>query len=286
MEKVTNILAVVEQSESGAVVLDKAVALARRFRAKVQLLIADSLLTPEFASRCAALAYDEVTLSSLFRSGEPLHRMLLRRVHERPPDLLVKAPAGKQSLRKWSLDENDRELASDCPVPVLLAGARPWGDPIRFAAAVDVSDSDAALVARSVLNAAGFLAHGSHGSLDILYSEREERDETVRMERAVKLAQLVREFHVGCERLQMFGGAPEERLPRLVAARRYDVLVLGAVSHREPRVLSGQSLTSKLVEATDGDVVLVKPGNLARGAARMGAKSAFEKLAHHREELV
>ena len=30
------------------------------------------------------------------------------------------------------------------------------------------------------------------------------------MERAVKLAQLVREFHVGCERLQMFYGRARE----------------------------------------------------------------------------
>ena len=57
-----------------------------------------------------------------------------------------------------------------------------------------------------ILHTAGFLALGCHGNLDILYSEREQHDETVRMERAVKLAQLVREFHVGCERLQMFDG--------------------------------------------------------------------------------
>lgn len=285
MEKMTSILAVVEESTAGAVVLDKAVVLARCFGAKVQLLVADSLLTQEFASRCAALGYDEVTLFSLFRSGEPLHRQLLRRVHERPPDLLIKAPSSRQPLRKWSLQDNDRELASDCPVPVLLAGTRPWGTPVRFAAAVDVSNPDTAIVARGVLQSAGFLAHGSHGSLDILYSEREERDETVRMQRAVKLAQLVREFHVGCERLQMFGGPPEARLPPLIAARQYDVLVLGAVSHREESALA-HNLTSKLVEATHGDVVLVKSGSLARAAVRAGVPSVSEKLAHHRQELI
>lgn len=282
MEKITSILAVVEESASGAVVLDKALALARRFHAKVQLLVADSLLTPEFASRCAALAYDEVTLSSLFRSGEPL----LRRLHERLPDMLIKAPAGKQAPHRGSLHDNDRELASDSPVPVLLAGPKPWADPLRFAAAVDVSDAETSVVARGVLHTAGFLALGSHGNLDILYSEREERDETLRMERAVRLAQLVREFHVGCERLQMFGGAPESRLPPLIAARQYDVLVLGAVSHREGSALSSRNLTSILAEATDGDVVLVKPGTLARAAVRAGTRSIFEKLAHQCEELV
>src|SRR5690348_17967205 len=92
MQKLTAILAVVEDSTSGAVVLDKAVTLARVFGARVDLLVADSLLAPEFASRCAALGYDEVTLCSLFRSGEPLHTLLLRRIRERSPDVLIKAP--------------------------------------------------------------------------------------------------------------------------------------------------------------------------------------------------
>jgi hypothetical protein len=58
MDKITSILAIVENSASGMVVLDKAVALARAFGARVDLLVADSLLTHEFASRCAARVYD------------------------------------------------------------------------------------------------------------------------------------------------------------------------------------------------------------------------------------
>ena len=77
------------------------------------------------------------------------------------------------------------------------------------------------------MHTAGFLALGCHGNLDVLYTEREQQDDFVRMERAVRLAQLVREYHVGCERLQMFEGSPDKRLPPLFAARRYDLLVLG-----------------------------------------------------------
>lgn len=286
MEKVTSILAIVESSESGAVVLDKAVALARAFRARVDLLIADSLLTPEFASRCAALVYDEVTLCSLFRSGEPLHTLLLRRIHERQPDLVIKAPAGVHPLRTWTLHANDRELAIQCPVPLVLTGMNAWARPMRIAAAVDVSNHETAVVARGILQAAGFLTLGCHGTLDILYSEREARDERLRMERAVKLAQLVREFHVGSERLQMFDGSPDERLPPLIAARQYDLLVLGAISHREGTVQALDSLTSKLADATDGDVVLVKSGEVAQQPARSRAGSAREQFADHCEQLV
>jgi hypothetical protein len=231
MEKITSILAVVENSASGAVVLDKAVALARAFGARVDLLVADASLTSQFASRCAELVYDEVTLCSLHRSDEPLHTLLLRRIHERPPDLVVKAPGGVHPLGEWTLHANDRELAADSPVPLMLVGMNAWNNPMRLAAAVDVSAPEATIGARAVLQAAGFLVLGCHGWLDVLYSEREERDETVRMERAVKLAQLVREFHVGMERLQMFDGEPAKRLPPLITARHYDMLVLAIGPH-------------------------------------------------------
>jgi nucleotide-binding universal stress UspA family protein len=122
---------------------------------------------------------------------------------------------------------------------------------------VDVADDASAETARSVLHAAGFMALGCRGQIDILYSERERVDQAVRMARAVKLAQLVREFHVGCERIQVLEGPPAETLPAIAAARQYDVLVLGAYSHQPPFKTLFGTITSQMVEATDGDVVLV-----------------------------
>jgi nucleotide-binding universal stress UspA family protein len=286
MDKITSILAIVENSASGMVVLDKAVALARAFGARVDLLVADSLLTHEFASRCAARVYDEVTLCSLFRSGEPLHALVLRRILERSPDLVIKAPAGAHPLRTWTSHANDRELAAQCPVPLMLAGMNPWAMPMRIAAAVDVSDPETTSIARSILQAAGFLTLGCQGTLDILYSEREQRDETLRMERAVRLAQLVREFHVGSERLQMFDGKPDERLPPLIAARQYDLLVIGALTHREGISLALDTLSGKLADATTGDVVLVKRGENARQATHSRQASVREKVANQGEQFV
>ena len=83
-----------------------------------------------------------------------------------------------------------------------------WTQPVRIAAALDVSDQDGVGVARCILHTAGFLAMGFQGKLDMLYSEREQHDETVRMERAVRLVELVREYHVGCERIQVHSGDP------------------------------------------------------------------------------
>jgi len=258
MEKLTRILAVVDKIEDGAVLLEKGVALARRFGARVELLLHESLHAQSFATLCSTLRYDEVTLASVLRGLEPLHNMILRRARETSPDLIMKAPASAHPLNRWTLDENDYDLANESPVPVLLVRHKAWSSPPRFAAAVDISDDDAAETARSVLHTAGFMALGCRGEIDILYSERELLDERVRMARAVKLAQVVREFHVGCERIQVFNGPPKTTLPPIAAARQYDVLVLGARSRQPPLKRMFGTMTSRMVEATDGDVVLVK----------------------------
>jgi nucleotide-binding universal stress UspA family protein len=284
MEKLTRILAVANGIEDGALVLRKSVALARRFGAHIELLLfglADDL---EAATLCAVLAYDKVTVASMHSGVESTTDVILRRVFAAQPDLVVKSPAGEHPLKRWTLDDNDWRLANECPAPVLLVRHAPWASPIRFAAAVDVADDETSDTARSILHAAGFMALGCHGNLDILYSEREQHDDALRMERAVKLAQLVREFHVGCERIQVFDGAPEQVLPPVVSARHYDVLVLGAQS-RQPALKNLLGATnSRLVQATEGDVVLVKAAGRA-GRNGYHDESLREKRSYESEQF-
>ena len=101
-----------------------------------------------------------------------------------------------------------------------------------MAAAVDVADDDSDHLARGILHTAG-CCHGMRGQSRCLYSEREKDEETLRMERTVKLAKLVREYYVGLRaHPDIFSGAPEKTLPPLVATRKYDVLVFGAQTRR------------------------------------------------------
>jgi universal stress protein E len=286
MEKITRILAVVERRENGPLVLEKAVALARRFGARVDLMPLDATLMADLSTSCRVMKYDEVVLSSVHRGQMPIHELILRRVLESRPDLVIKEPASAHPMHRWTLDDNDWQLANECPAPILLVRHRQWANPVRFAAAVDVSDRDTAAVARSILHTAGFLAMGVHGNLDILYSEREKHDEALRMERAVMLAQLVREFHVGCERIQVFSGEPGKVLPPILAARQYDVLVIGAQSRQTGIRAMGGGTISRVIEATDGDVVLVK--SPAPGVAEIvgGRTSAREQRSDHLEQFV
>jgi nucleotide-binding universal stress UspA family protein len=99
-------------------------------------------------------------------------------------------------------------------------------------------------------------------------------DETLRMARAVRLAQMVREFHVGTERLQMLEGTPENKLPGIIAARGYDLLALGAMTHRTGFAALFADLSNRLVDAGEGDVLLVSPPCTAEVAERDANVSA------------
>lgn len=286
MQKLTSILAVLEQTRTAGFVLRKAVEVAQAFNARLELLVIAPLLTGKIVPQCAELGYPKVTVRGTSRLGRRLDAVILGHVHEMKPDLVVKARTGAHPLRPFSLAPNDWKLSQRSPVPLMLVGPRPWAKPMRLAAAVDVSDSESLGVARAVMQAAGFFGLEFHGNLDILYGERERDDDMLRMERAVKLAELVREFHVGCERLQMFDGAPEKRLPPLITAREYDLLLLGAVTHRTGLAGRVCPLTSRLVEATTGDVVLVQPETAQGNDSRAAGSSAGEQAPHQAQQFV
>lgn len=252
MEKLTTVLAVSTHAEEMQCVRARADALAAPFHASVVAL----LLDPE--------------------ADRPLHERILECVERTRADLVVKAPAGPHALRRFTVTDNDWRLARDCPVPLLLVRGPVWGNPVRFAAAVNVADDEHTDLARGILHAAGFLALGLRGHLDILYTECETQDERLRVERAVRLSRLVREFHVGCERIQMFAGEPEVRLPPLLAARRYGVVVLGGRSRRRGLAQLPPGVMSRIMEATESDILLVNETAPVAEAARITSRATSE----------
>jgi len=284
MEKLTCILAVVDHVDRDMVVLDKAVALARRYGARVDLMVPEHVPMRPLANRCAGLEYDRVILSSVACGSVPLNEIIARHAFATKPDLVIKfRDAG--DLTQASISSADWQLASESPAPLLLVHQTPWSIPTRFATVIEVDDASAERLTRAILHAAGYLALGCRGNLDVLYSERERNDERLRMERAVKVAQLVREFHVGCERIEMFSGAPEERLPPIAAQRQYDVLVLGM-----PDVYSGpvahDSLIGGMTSRVDSDLVLVRAINSMAEHTGERARLLHQQRPDHVEQFV
>lgn len=252
MEKLTTVLAVSTHAGETECVRARAEALAAPFHANVVSLLLEA------------------------EANRPLPERILENVERTRADLVVKAPAGPHALRRFTLADNDWQLARECPVPLLLVRSPAWENPVRFAAAVNVAEAEHTDLARGILHAAGFLALGLRGHLDILYTETETQDEPLRVARAVRLSRLVREFHVGCERIQMFAGEPEKRLPPLLAARNYNVLVLGGRSRRRGLAQLAPGVISRLMEATESDILLVNETAPVAEAARITTRATSE----------
>jgi len=245
MEKLSSILAVVPEGGAKGVLVDKVCRLVQQSGARVELFLTAPSDYFAIAGRCAGMACGAQVGFTMYDSVTPMSEAILSRAAEVRADLIV-AARGQFPLEH-------------CPVPLLLLGKAIWSQEPRFAAAIDVAERDSEMLARGILHIAGFLCQKLVAHLDILYSEREQDDEPVKMERAVKLARLVREYRVGCERLQVFNGLPEETLPPLIAARHYDVVVGGSVARHQTLLSTLHSISKKLMSSTEGDVLIVTP---------------------------
>jgi nucleotide-binding universal stress UspA family protein len=264
MEKLTTILAVIPEGGVGGILFEKVSRLVRQSGAHVELFLAAP--SDYFAVKSSCRSPDCVVDIgyTMYDGDRPLREAILRRAAEIDADLLV-APRAQVNL-------------DDCPIPVLLLGKKSWAAEPRFAATVDMAEEDSDSLARGILHVGGFLAQRFTACLDILYSEREKLDARLRMERAVKLARLVREYYVGCERLQVFNGEPEDTLPAIIAERRYDVVVLGRVPRHHELLTRFNSVSKRLMGSTDADLLLID--SEAQSARSRRSTSARQQLAH------
>lgn len=273
MEKLSCLLVVVGDLASSAVLLDKAAILARRCGARIDVLPANPTDTCTLAGWFSARGFGSDVSYAARCSDEPMSVAIARTAESRRADLVMKSAESSTPLRRLLRAADDIALAGTLDMPLMRVGARPWRADMRFAAAVDVSLREGDAVARSILHAAGLLATHCEATINVLYSERESSDETVRMERAVRVARMVREFRIGGERLRVLNGAPENTLPKVVSSGDYDVVFVGAAPSRPVSPIWGPSLTSLLADASVADVMFVKKAE-RREREPVGAREA------------
>jgi universal stress protein E len=172
MKRLDRILAVLDPTTESQPALAKAVMLARRCDAALELFICDfdpSLsgqpffdtdklrhLREEFVSE--RLEYLEEAAEDLRAEGlevethvhwdNPSYRGIVRRVEESSPDLVVKDTHYHTVLRRTLFTNTDWSLIRTCPAPLLLAKPGDWPDTPRLLAALDpghLGDKPAAL---------------------------------------------------------------------------------------------------------------------------------------------
>jgi universal stress protein E len=283
MQELKSILVVLDRGGTPRHVLAKAMVLARHFRARVELFLCDSeqaytlrhaydvsgvekareaCLTDARAfleSVRLSVTAEDVPISIYAACESPLYEGIVQRVLETGPDLIIKEAGGLELGGRSGFDANDWQLARTCPVPIMLTRGRPWRPEPCFAAAVDVSEHETPGLANAIAATSEYLANGCHASLSFLYSERSD-DRDTRDEHLGTLNKVADEAHVPRSQIHVLEGEPESTLPHFAHSQGYDVLILGALTHRKGMADLIGTLTSKLVDALECDLVLVKPG--------------------------
>lgn len=284
MAKTDSILVVSTRCEAEPFLMTKAARVARSLGLAVELFVCDAeqayTLKHSFESNgfekkmlqtCVARASeylarhrDALDLADIpvqidASCESPLYEGILRKVQKSRPRLVIKAAGGGRPSHS-AFDANDWQLMRTCPSTLALVRGRRWSGNLRIAAATDVSEEETKGLAGTILDLAKTLALTTHAELDVVYAERA-ADESASRARAQKLHELAHEAGIEQDHVHLLAGPPERELSRFAAGRDYDVMVLGALTHRPSAVSLVGTLTSALVEDLDCDFVLVKPGS-------------------------
>lgn len=285
MNPIESILVVLDRSDRDQHVCAKAIWLSRLLDARLELFLCDAEQELELkhcydlrAARqgrnaCvgAAIRY----LSSVrdrmpFEPGQvstsawcdsPLSEGICRKVAEAGPDLVLKSPDCARPGQCLSFSDNDWHLASTCRAPVMFVRGRTWAEVPRIGAAVDVSSPQDLPLAHEIASLASQLHSRVHGHLEIISCVPQGSLETMGDLHYRRLHEALSRTPVARESRHLLEGDADEVLPRFCAEQGYDVLVMGALARRVGVAPVVGSLTSKLIERLDCDIILVKAPN-------------------------
>jgi nucleotide-binding universal stress UspA family protein len=307
MNKLTSILVVASRYQTDRALLDKAVLLARRVGAQINLFSCDAALARVLRRSsdsgeaekawdiCLAehLAYlralkaeidaPDVQINVDAACYSPLYEGVLHKAEEVCPDLIMKSPSGEHPMRRFAFDSSDYHLMRGCSTTLMLTRSRPWRSAPRFAALVNVSDESSGELASTTVHAAEYFSLGCRGELDLIYSEASQ-SVAERSSHASTLEQLAQEYRIDAKHVHVLKGLPETTLSEYAGQQQYDALVMGGLTHRRGLGALVGSLTSKLVDTIESDFILVKrvaPLRPMTGEPREKARVAQSPASHH-----
>ena len=290
MFSIASILVVVERNEDALPVFTKACTLARHFGARLELFMCDSergyalrhAFDQSITSTAAAALVGEARryLDALRRAVDvpeleitvdascesPMYQGIVQKVLMAGPDLVIKAIGAGNGGSRPGPSLNDWHLARTCPVPLLFMGRRPWRPIPRVAASVDPTDHETPGFARQIVQTARQCATGCHGELDLVFGHASAVDVARDEEASSGLRSLAGEFGVPPSQAFTLVGDPPQVLPAFVSRQHYDVVALGALTHRQGITGLVGTLTDALLQSASCDFLLLKPGTYTRHA--------------------
>jgi len=278
--EIRSILAAVDRDgEQSKRVAAKAVALARLAGARLELFLCDAesafnrqhQYEPEVAARAKesclvesrryletlqrSLTASDVEISLSVACESPLYESIVRAVARSRPDLVVRGAAAAAPL-----DPNDWELVAACPAPLLLTRGQRWKPRPTVAAAVDISPGESEELTRAIFRVAATFAKMAGGTVEVMHAARFDAGSSPTADtRRAALAESVRAAGLEGTECHVITGEPVEVLREFSMRRNFDLVVLGALTHRKVLAALVGTLTGRLIESLDTDFLLVKP---------------------------
>jgi universal stress protein E len=170
MDKITDILVIVNPLIRDQAAVAKAAELARRVGAGIELLVCDTKTSrevhmegelPQISNGLLSdnldalldeiaepLRDDGIDVATQVISGDPLHEAVLSWMRNSPADVVIKDTHHHSFAKRAFAVNTDWHLIRACPVPLLLTKPKPWGTPPVLMAAVDpghINDPSASL---------------------------------------------------------------------------------------------------------------------------------------------
>jgi universal stress protein E len=301
MQELHRILVVVDREKLPRDDVRKAVLLARRHSAHVELFLCEAeqayVLDHDYdregiaraRAECVAqaLAYlhelraaaapAEVEVSIAAECESPLFTAIVRKVKRTSPDLVIKPAAGADAGASSRLDPNDWQLMRSCPATLMVTRGKVWQPRPQFLAAIDVGAEETAGLPEQLLQSANTLAQASHGAVDVLYGEPGNAGSA--RSHLERLSSLCSDRGIASEHLHVVYGPPDLSLPAFLKRYDCDVVVLGALSHHTDGAALVGTLTSRLLEAVDSDFLLVRPPDSSQRSDRLRQRTASSPTA-------
>jgi universal stress protein E len=294
------LLVVIDPQQPQQPALERAVWLARQTQAQLHLLLVEYHAAVDAAhlfdsalqarARAALLEQRSTWLEELaaplqaeglqvhldVRWGRPQHGLVLEKVAEMSPDLVLKSTAHNSLLRRLLLSNSCWQLIRHCPVPLWLVQHGQWQgrslcaalDPLHSADKPAALDHQLIRAAIELSRQLGLQAHYLHSyaplprtlmfdaELVANYEGYVARSATLHRE---AFEQLLGQYPIPLPDTHLLEGFAEEVLPRFVREHAIDLLLLGAIARGHLDTALIGHTAERVLENVDCDLLVLKP---------------------------
>ncbi len=292
LTKIERVIAIVEPDAEQQPAVDRVRQLAEKLRCEVLLVACDysqylvegyyfseaelPALRQEYLderkalldSLAAPLRESGLTVLTQAVWSHPSYKAIVEIVARYQPDLVVHHARRHAALSRMILTNDDWQLARHCEAPLLVIKGSAWKEHPTIIAAVDPMHArhKPSGLDHNILGAGKLLKERLGGELYAVHAVAEfplsgiyPGDAQVKHREAFD--GLVAEFDIPADHALLIDEAPEFALQKVEADKQADLVIVGAVSRSLLSDIFIGSVTEKVVDFLDCDVLLLRPDN-------------------------